>query len=187
MIFRINPTNIVVGKKKLFKKIRTRGGFVFQHWGPDIGNITIKGTTGSLIPDTSLEIQTKRILGVQVPIFVKVSDDKPTEINSPALKAFRQLETWYDEDQGEDWVKRGYLTALEYRGRAYVGHFAEFEIVEKGTQPYQFYYTIKFQIHYDSSHLQAAVTRASNQIVRNQESIATIRAIKQTKPKALNK
>lgn len=186
LIFRVNPTGIKVVKKKLFKKIRTRGGWVFQHWGPDIGSITLNGTTGSLIPDTSFDVTTKKILGVQVPIYVKFADEKPTEINSPALKAFRTLETWYDEDQGEDWVERGYLTALEYRERTYVGHIASFEFNEKGIQPYQFYYTIKFLVHYDASHLQGAITRASNQIVRNQETLNEVRNLRREKRRGLN-
>jgi len=186
LVFRINPTKIDVDKKKLFKKIRTRAGFVFQHWGPDIGIINFSGTTGSLIPNTAFNIQTKKILGVQVPVFVSIVDEKPTELNSPALKAFRELESWYDNDQSEDWVKKGYLTALEYRGRTYVVHFANFKFNETGEQPYQFYYSVSFQVHYDSGHLQNAVTRASNQIVRNQESIDAIRALKQIKGKGLH-
>ncbi len=179
LLFRINPNNIQIKKQKLYKKLRTRAGWAFQHWGPEIGQITLRGTTGSLLVDPDIKLTTKTLpLIGEVPIFSTLNDERPTELNSPALKAFKELEQWYDEDQSEEAVEKGFLTALEWRGRIYVGHLANFSINEKNDQPFQLFYSLTFIIHYDTNHLQGAVTRASNQIVRNEKTLAQVARLK---------
>jgi len=181
LLFRINPTNIRIQKRKLFQKIRTRAGWVFQHWGPEIGQIDLRGTTGSTLLDPDIKLATKKLplLG-EIPLLTTLNDERPTELTSPALKAFKELERWYDEDQSEEAVERGFLTALEWRGRIYVGHLASFQIEERGDQPLQLFYNISFIVHYDSNHLQGAVTRASNQIVRNEKTLVQVKSLKGT-------
>ena len=172
--FYINPTNLRLVKRKFFQQIRTRAGWAFHHWGPQIGEINLEGTTGNITPPP--QIQTANIRGL--PILPYVVEEVPTEQNSPALAAFRELESWYDEDQGDTAQRRGYLVTLEYRGRTYVGHFAELNIEERGTNPFQLYYRIRFLVHYDTGNLADATRRARNQIVRNEETIRAIRSLK---------
>lgn len=170
--FYVNPTTIRIRKKKYFQKIRTRAGWVFQHWGPDIGEIVLEGTTGNITPDPKIQIG--KIFGL--PILPQVVEEVPTESNSPALKAFRTLEQWYDEDQNDQSQSAsvGQLTALEFRDRIYVGHFAEFNFEERGTHPFQLFYQLKFLIHYDTGALSEATTRSTNQIIRNDETLKKI-------------
>lgn len=179
LTFRVNPANIRIQKKKLFRKIRVRAGWAFQHWGPEIGQITIQGTTGNLMPDDALKYAIKNVplLG-DIPIITTFKDERPTELNSPALKALREMETWYDEDQSEIAGEKGWLTALEYRGHVYVGHLADFQVTERGDQPFQLFYTINFVVHYDSSNLQGATSRARSQITRNEKTLATVERLK---------
>lgn len=174
--FYVNPTTIRIRKKKFFQKLRTRAGWAFQHWGPDIGEIALEGTTGNITPDPKIQIGT--IFGL--PILPQVVEEIPTELNSPALKAFRTLEQWYDEDQNDQSQSNsvGQLTALEFRERIYVGHFAEFNFEERGTHPFQLFYQLKFLIHYDAGALLDATTRATNQIVRNDETLRKILELK---------
>jgi len=174
--FYVNPTTIRIRKKKFFQKIRTRAGWAFQHWGPDIGEITLEGTTGNITPKP--KIQVGKVFGL--PILPQVVEETPTESNSPALKAFRTLEQWYDEDQNDQSQSSsvGQLTALEFRGRIYVGHFAEFNFEERGTHPFQLFYQLKFLIHYDTGALSEATTRATNQIIRNDETLRKILELK---------
>ncbi len=174
--FYVNPTTIRIRKKKFFQKLRTRAGWAFQHWGPDIGEITLEGTTGNITPDP--KIQVGKVFGL--PILPQVVEEAPTESNSPALKAFRILEQWYDEDQNDQSQSAsvGQLTALEFRGRIYVGHFAEFNFEERGTHPFQLFYQLKFLIHYDTGALSEATTRSVNQIIRNDETLRKILALK---------
>ncbi|KKN18069.1 hypothetical protein LCGC14_0959470 [marine sediment metagenome] len=174
--FYVNPTTIRIRKKKFFQKLRTRAGWVFQHWGPDIGEITLEGTTGNITPDP--KIQVGKVFGL--PILPQVVEEAPTKSNSPALKAFRILEQWYDEDQNDQSQSAsvGQLTALEFRGRIYVGHFAEFNFEERGTHPFQLFYQLKFLIHYDTGALSDATTRSVNQIIRNDETLRKILELK---------
>ncbi len=91
-IFRVNPTNIQVRKKKLFRKLRTRAGWVFQHWGPEIGIIQIRGTTGSVLPDPAIKFALKNVPVIgDIPIISTIEDEKPTVQNSTAFKVFREL------------------------------------------------------------------------------------------------
>lgn len=174
--FYVNPTTIRIRKKKFFQKLRTRAGWIFQHWGPDIGEIVLEGTTGNITPDP--RIQVGSVFGL--PILPQVVEEAPDVINSPALKAFRELEKWYDEDQNDQAqdVNINRLTALEFRGRIYVGHFAEFNFEERGTHPFQLFYQLRFLIHYDAGALTEATTRAVNQIVRNEETLRKILELK---------
>jgi hypothetical protein len=43
----INPQNITYQHKKHITNVRTKGGYVLQYWGEELGTITINGTTGS--------------------------------------------------------------------------------------------------------------------------------------------
>lgn len=176
LTFRINPTGIKVQKKKLFSQVRTRGGWTFQHWGPQIGVISLEGTTGNITPPPKIQMGT--VLGV--PVLPQVTEEIPSASNSAALKAFRKLEKWYDRDQGESSQSsgKGYLLALEYRQRIYVGHIADFLYEERGTNPFQLYYKIKFLVHYDAGNLSEAVTRSKMHTIRNAETLEYIRALK---------
>ncbi len=165
LTFRINPTSLRLMKRKLFQQIRTRAGWAFQHWGPQIGEIHLEGVTGNIQATPQIQIGT--IAGI--PVIPQTVDEIPTENNSPALRAFREIERWYDEDQDENFQDKGYLTAIEYRGRIYVGHIADFQYEERGTSPFMLYYRMKFMVHYDAGNLQAATSRARSQIVRNEE------------------
>ncbi|MEA3341877.1 MAG: hypothetical protein U9R15_18085 [Chloroflexota bacterium] len=174
LTFYINPTGIQVQKKKLFSQIRTKGGWAFQHWGPHIGEINLEGTTGNISAAPKIRMGT--VAGI--PIIPQVVDEIPSTSNSMALKAFRELERWYDEDQNEHSQNKGYLTAIEYRQRIYIGHIADFAYNEKGDKPFQLYYKLKFLVHYDAGNLAAATSRARNQIVRNEETLEYIRGLK---------
>lgn len=176
IILYVNPTSIDVRKKKFFQKIRTRAGWAFQHWGPDIGEIQLTGTTGNITPDPKIQLGT--LFGL--PIIPKVVEEAPTQLNSPALRAFRVLEQWYDEDQNDQSQSSGVgqLTALEFRDRIYVGHFAEFSFNEKGTHPFQLFYQLKFLIHYDAGALSEATTRSANQVIRNDDTLRKILALR---------
>ncbi len=43
----INPQNIRINNKKIITPTRTKGGFVIQYWGEDLGTLSLSGTTGT--------------------------------------------------------------------------------------------------------------------------------------------
>jgi len=172
--FYVNPTNIRITKQKLFQQLRTRAGWAFQHWGPQIGEIAIDGLTGNI--SASPKIVIGSVLGL--PILPQTVEEIPTEQNSPALAGFRELERWYDEDQNEAAQINRSLIALEYRSRIYVGHFAVFTYEERAESPFMLKYSIKFLVHYDTGDLASATTRARSQIISNTETLDYIRQLK---------
>lgn len=172
--FYINPKNIRITKQKLFQQLRTRGGWAFQHWGPQIGEITLEGVTGNI--SASPNIVVGSVFGL--PILPQVVDQVPTEQNSPALAAFRELESWYDEDQNDTAQINKALIALEYRSRIYVGHFAMFSYGERAESPFMLDYNLKFLVHYDTGDLATATTRARGQIISNTETLDYIKQLK---------
>lgn len=173
--FRINPSRVRIIKKKYFNQMRTRGGWAFQHWGPQIGEVQLEGTTGNIV---TTKIGVGKIFGI--PTIPTIVDEIPDEVNSPALAAFRELESWYDADQSEQAQVLNQILALEYRGRIYIGHFAEFSFDELADRPFQLYYKIKFLIHFDTGNLTAALQRASYQITRNEQTIAALKQLQNT-------
>ena len=179
--FDVNPNSINIVKKKLFQKIRTRGGWAFQHWGPDIGEIQLDGVTRNITPppksfygppDNNDRGPKNNHANFDLQI--------PDETNSPVFAAFRLLEKWYDEDQGEQAQRDGLLLALEFRGRIYVGHIATFTYNETGTKPFQLSYKLTFMVHYDSGALGDATVRAQAREIRNQTSIDQIKKIQES-------
>lgn len=43
----INPQNVTYNEKKQISEQRTKGGFVLQYWGEELGKLSITGTTGT--------------------------------------------------------------------------------------------------------------------------------------------
>ena len=43
----INPQNITYQDKKHITNVRTKGGYVLQYWGEELGQLSISGTTGT--------------------------------------------------------------------------------------------------------------------------------------------
>lgn len=173
LTFYVNPTHLTLVKKKLFQQIRTRAGWEFQHWGPQIGEIRLEGVTGNITPPQ--RITTGRFLGIPVP---QIVEEPPTDTTSPALKAFRQLERWYDEDQDEKAQYEGRLLAVEYRGHMYVGHISEFSFEERADTPFMLYYNLTFLVHYESTSLTNATDRAQKRVIRNTETLEYINSLR---------
>jgi len=154
--FYVNPRNIHIGKSKLITKIRTRGGFEFQHWGPDIATISFGGTTGNITP-TSFTAQ--------------IRNENPTVDNSEAYKVFRDFEQLYEEDQQQQEIGNVTMLGLEYRGNIYVGHLRNFGFDEVGEKPFQLEYTVEFAVEYEATSVSSAQQEIQQNITRNSETI----------------
>lgn len=163
--FYINPQNISIQQRKLWQKIRTRGGWALQHWGPELGTVQIRATTGNIRPPIMKDFSLGTFFSTSA------TNDLPTELNSPAFAGLKRLEKWYKEDQDEARIYRHELSALYYRNQIYVGHFTDFMVEENAERPFQLNYQIGFTIHYDSTDLQSALTRASEIYRRNKETV----------------
>jgi hypothetical protein len=154
--FYVNPRNIHIGKSKLITKLRTRGGFEFQHWGPDISTIAFGGTTGNITP-TSFVAQ--------------IRNENPTVDNSEAYKIFRDFEQLYEEDQQQQEIGNITMLGLEYRGNIYVGHLRNFGFDEVGEKPFQLDYAVEFAVEYEATSVSKAQQEIQQNIIRNADTI----------------
>jgi len=147
--FYINPNHITIDEKKMKRKIRTYGGWEFQFWGPDIGTISLKGSTRGMIPNKS----------------VRESSDSWGVYDSISYQAFKELEDFYKEDHrvdSESMIDSGILLGLSYRDRVYVGHFDSFTFEEDAQKPWVFEYNLKFSIEFEATDLAAAIETLGN-------------------------
>lgn len=163
--FHINPRNMNVAKSKLITKIRTRGGFEFQHWGPDITTISFRGTTGNITPTPPEDAD-------------RMTDiENPTVDNSEAYKIFRNFETLYEEDQTQQERGNMKMLGLEYRGNIYVGHLRNFSFEEVGEKPFQFEYTVEFAVEYEATSVSRAQQEIQQDIIRNEDTLKYLRQL----------
>lgn len=179
--FKVNPSHIGVQKRKLFTKLRTKGGFVFQHWGPNITEISVAGTTGNIRPQL-FRTESKKVaeiggkditLNIPVPPSAQFADRD----NSPLLDVFRRLEEVYNQDQDEGAVRNFRVLALEYRKRLYVGFLTDFFYEERAERPFQFYYKFTFFVSYEATSPYAVTSSIASTIVRNEETLQRIKEI----------
>lgn len=163
--FHVNPRNISVAKSKLITKIRTRGGFEFQHWGPDISIIAFAGTTGNITPTPSQQAQ-----GI-----TDVPD--PTSDNSIAYKIFRNFEMLYEEDQMQQEMGNVTMLGLQYRGNIYVGHLRTFRFEEVAEKPFQFEYAVEFAVEYEATNVSRAQQEIQLNMIRNADTLKYLRQL----------
>ena len=175
--FRVNPSHISIRKRKLFTKLRTKGGFVFQHWGPDISEISIEGTTGNIRPNKfrfdrkALPEGIPWVGGEEIPIPIPPSEQTADRDNSPLLDVFMRLEEIYNQDQDEQAVRANRTLSLEYRKRLYVGHLSDFSYDERSERPFQFYYKFTFVVHYESRSPDPVISSIAINAIRSEETL----------------
>ena len=160
--FYINPRNLRVAKNKLITKLRTRGGFEFQHWGADITTITFAGTTGNITP-TSFAAQ--------------ISNENPSVDNSEAYKKFRDFEILYEEDQMQQELGAKKTLGLEYRGQIYVGHLRNFSFEEVGEKPFQLEFNVEFAVEYEATSVSRVQQEIQQGLIRNAATLKYLRQL----------
>ena len=164
-IFHINPRNLHITKSKLITKIRTRGGFEFQHWGPDISIIAFGGTTGNVTPTPPESAKSM----IDIP--------NPSEDNSEAYKIFKDFEILYEEDQTQQELGFMQMLGLEYRGNIFVGHLRNFGYEEVGEKPFQFEYRAEFAVEYEATNVSRAQQEIQQTLVRNADTLKYLRQL----------
>lgn len=162
--FDINPKHISIERKKMKRKIRTYGGWEFQHWGPDIGTVSIKGQTRAMIPRKT----------------VREGKDDWGVYDSASYKAFEGLKNFYDNDhrvEAETKVDKGELLALSYREKIYVGHFDSFTFEEDAEKPYLFHFDIRFSIEFEATNLAEAIETSGKRKIYNETFMKDLRGV----------
>lgn len=119
----VNPANFDVSYSKLITRIQTLGGFVEQHFGDQLTDISATGSTGA---------------------FISV-DNGVTTLHRQDTIAYHKIQQLIDvfKSNGSVYDSRG---MVQFRGRVritfdggiYDGYFVNLEVNESGDKPYEF-------------------------------------------------
>lgn len=131
LVLHINPNNFAETHTKKVEKIQTRGGFVEQHWGDELSEISASGSTGSF-----LNIYTGTTSLVRQ--------------RSIAWDRFRDLVDLYHNngsvyDPYGNVVLQGNIMLMYDKG-VYYGTFRNFDYEETGDSPFAFTVNWTFKV-----------------------------------------
>jgi hypothetical protein len=131
LVMHVNPQTYSENHTKRVERIQTRGGFVEQHWGDDLTEISAEGSTGAFMN-----------------IFTGLSS--VLRQRTIAWDRYRDLHDLYRcngsvFDPFGNIVLQGHVMLMFDRG-TYLGHFMSFEVQETDDQPFAFQVSWSFKV-----------------------------------------
>ncbi len=131
LIAHVNPRSFAETFNKKIERIQTRGGFVEQHWGDDLGEISVDQSTGAFV---NLQEGLSSIL----------------RHRTIAWDRFRDLYDLYHNngsvyDPYGNIVLQGNVMLMYDRG-TYLGYFRTFSVEETETSPFAFNLSWTFKV-----------------------------------------
>lgn len=131
LVMHINPQNYSENHLKKVERIQTRGGWVEQHWGDDLTEITADGSTGAFMN-----------------IYTGLSS--VLRHKTIAWDRYRDLHDLYRNngsvyDPYGNIVLQGHVMLMYDRG-TYIGEFKSFEVEETDDQPFVFRVSWSFKV-----------------------------------------
>lgn len=143
LVMHVNPNNFAETHTKKIEKIQTRGGFVEQHWGDELSEISASGSTGSF-------------LNVYVGLASVVRQ------RTIAWDRFRDLMDIYHNngsvyDPYGNVVLQGQIMLMYDKG-IYYGTFRNFDYEETGDSPYAFTLNWTFKVEHTVIEFPGALT-----------------------------
>jgi hypothetical protein len=131
LVMHVNPQNYSENHTKRVERIQTRGGFVEQHWGDDLTDISADGSTGAFMN-----------------IYTGLSS--ALRHKTIAWDRYRDLHDLYRcngsvFDPYGNIVLQGHVMLMFDRG-TYLGHFTNFEVQETDDQPFAFQVSWSFKV-----------------------------------------
>jgi hypothetical protein len=131
LVMHVNPQSFVVNQTKKVERIQTRGGFVEQHWGDEMSEISADGSTGAFIN-----------------IYTGLSS--ALRHKTIAWDRYRDLHDLYRNngsvyDPYGNIVLQGNIMLMFDRG-TYIGYFRSFDVEETDDQPFTFKISWNFKV-----------------------------------------
>jgi len=131
LVMHVNPANFNETFTKRIERIQTRGGFVEQHWGDELSEISADGSTGAFM---NLYTGTSSLL----------------RQSTIAWDRYRDLHDLY-RNNGDVYDPYGNIVLkgnvmLMYDKGTYVGYFSSFEIEETDGSPFTFALSWNFKV-----------------------------------------
>ena len=131
LVMHVNPANWSETHTKKLERIQTRGGFVEQHWGDELTDISADGSTGAFMN-----------------IYTGLSS--VLRHKTIAWDRYRDLHDLYRNngsvyDPAGNIVLQGNIMLMYDRG-TYIGYFKSFDVEESDEQPFSFRVSWTFKV-----------------------------------------
>lgn len=143
LVLHVNPRNFNPSMTKKIERIQTRGGFVEQHWGDDLTDLSADASTGAFV---NIYTGLSSVLRQQTIAWDRFQD---------LYDLYKHNGSVYNP-QG-DVVLQGKVMLLFDRG-VYLGHFTNFKFTETDSTPFSFNVSWTFKIEHTIQKL--AITTA---------------------------
>lgn len=146
LVLHANPTSFSESYSKKIERIQTRGGWIEQHWGDDLTDISASGSTGAFI-----SLKGKSSVGLQ-PSPLGTGLSNVNRHNTIAWDRYRDLLDLFHNngslyDRYNNIVLQGKISLMYDRG-TYIGTFRSFEVEETADSPWVFNLSWQFKVEY---------------------------------------
>lgn len=131
LVMHVNPRSLSESLTKKVERIQTRGGFVEQHWGDELGDISVDTSTGAFVNiNTGLSSVVRQRT---------IAWDRYRDL----YDLYRNNGSVYDPFGAI--VLQGKIMLMYDRG-TYLGYFKSFEVEETDTSPFAFSVSWSFKV-----------------------------------------
>lgn len=133
LVMHVNPANFSESHNKKVERIQTRGGWVEQHWGDELTEISADGSTGAFM---NVFTGLSSILRQRTIAWDRYRDLYDLYRNNGAL-----------HDPFGAVVLQGHILLMYDRG-TYLGRFRDFEVEETDESPFAFNLSWSFKVEH---------------------------------------
>lgn len=131
LVLHVNPRNLQEGFNQKIERIQTRGGFVEQHWGHDLTELSAEGSTGAFM---NIYNGLSSVMRQRTIAWDRYRDLHDLFLNNGAL-----------HDPSGAIVLSGHIMIMYDRG-TYIGSFRTFEVEETDDSPFAFNLNWTFKV-----------------------------------------
>lgn len=140
MVLEVNPSSVNFNYTKLIERIQTKGGWVEQHWGEGLDNISFEMTTGGF----------KRLYSGLSNITGGGQDVRGTRRETINYDKYLDMLALF-HNNGQVYDQNGQIVfsgkiKMTFDGGVYFGWFSDFNVQENASKPYQFDLSTSFTI-----------------------------------------
>lgn len=161
IVLHVNPNSMKLSYQKNIVRIQTRGGWVEQHWGDSVEQITFDFATGGFMRMTS-GLSNKTGTGLLDTEQARkgrretIAYDKYLDM----LALFKNNGAVYDANGNI--ASQGYVK-VTFDGGVYIGWFNSFSVTEEVSKPFQFAITANFEIDEEIQVWRSTIVRAADE------------------------
>lgn len=131
LVMHVNPQNFNENHTKKIERIQTRGGFVEQHWGDELSEVSADGSTGAFV---NLYTGLSSVLRQQTIAWDRYQDLYDLFHNNGSV-----------HDPNGNIVLQGNVMLLYDKG-TYLGYFRAFDVEETADSPFAFKVNWTFKV-----------------------------------------